>query len=112
MRKSYLIGALASPLLGLLVWKLLFPQITGLDGVFIFFLGFFCLWSAAASVLGLLSPDSAPIYRWTYAAIFLALFLTQLAQVFTQFQAYTLVDLLLLSTIYLIQYLDHRSRGD
>ena len=54
MKKSYLIGAAAAPLLGLLLWKLFLPQITGLDGVFIFLLGFFCLWTAAAFPLRLL----------------------------------------------------------
>lgn len=112
MKKGYLIGAVAAPLVGLLLWKLLFPQITGLDGIFIFFMGSFCLWTALACVLGLLSPESAPRYRWGYAALFFALFLCQLAQVFTEFSAYILVDILLLSTLSLIQHLDRRSREE
>lgn len=112
MKKGYLPGALCSLLLGLLVWKLLFPQVTGLDGVFIFLLGFFCLWTAAAILLGLLSPDTSRPYRWGYAAIFFLLFLNQLAQGLFHFSAYTLIDILLLSSIYLLQHLECRQKDN
>lgn len=112
MKKGYLIGAVLAPLAGLLMWKLLFPQIKGLDGIFIFFLGFFCLWSALACLLGLLSPQSSTGYRWAYAGVFLALFACQLAQVFTDFQATTLVDILLLSTLSILQYGERKKKED
>lgn len=111
MKKGYLLGALCSPLLGLLTWKLLFPQISGLDGIYIFFLGFFCLWTAAAILLGLLSPDSPRPYRWGYAAIFFLLFLNQLGQAFFHFPSYILVDILELSFLYLLQHFEHRQKG-
>ncbi len=112
MKKGYLLGALGSLLLGLVTWKLLFPKITGLDGVFIFFLGFFCLWTGAAIVLGLVDPDIPKGYRWGYAAVFFALFLVQLGQAFFHFKMYTLLDILLLSFIYLLQHLEHRHDND
>lgn len=111
-KKVYFIGAAVLPLLGLLVWKLFFPWITGLDGVFLFMLGAFCLWSAAACPLGLLSPESSPRYRWAYAGVFLALFLVQLAQGLRGLSLYTLLDLFLLSLLYLIQQLEHRGNGE
>lgn len=110
MKKGYLIGAVAAPLLGLLLWKLLLPQVTGLDGVFIFMLGFFCLWTAAACPLGLLSPGSSPGYRWAYGGVFFALFLVQLAQGLFRLPAYTLINIFLLSALYLIQQLEHKSQ--
>ncbi len=112
MKKSYLIGAAAAPLLGLLLWKLFLPQITGLDGVFIFLLGFFCLWTAVAFPLGLLACDSSLGYRWAYAAVFLSLFLVQLAQGLTEFPLYTLANLFLLSAIYLIQHQERRQKEE
>lgn len=112
MKKSYLLGVLCSLLLGLLTWKLLFPQISGLNGIYIFFLGFFCLWTAVAILLKLLSPDTPRAYRWGYAAIFFLLFLNQLVQAFFHFNSYTLIDILLLSFIYLLQHLEHRQKND
>lgn len=107
MKKIYFLGTLGSLLLGLLVWKLLFPQIRGLDGIYIFFLGIFCLWTAAAILLGL-GPDTEKPYRWGYAAVFFLLFLNQLAQARFHYPTYTLVNILLLSFIYLIQQLERR----
>lgn len=112
MKKGYLMGAIAFPLLGLLLWKLLFPSVRGLDGVFLFMLGAFCLWSAAACPLGLLTPESTTGYRWAYAGVFLALFAVQLLQVFTDFHVYTLADLVLLSTLYLIEQQERRSKEE
>ena len=112
MKKVYLIGAAAFPLLGLLLWKLLFPQISGLDGIYIFLLGGFCLWSAAACLLGLLSPDSSRSFRWAYGGVFLGLFLSQLFQALFHFPAFTLTKIVLLSTLYLIQHLEHRKKDE
>lgn len=112
MKKAYLIGAIVTPLAGLLLWKLLFPQITGLSGVFIFMLGGFCLWTAAACPLGLLVPESSPGYRWAYGGVFLALFVVQLLQGLGDFPLYTLVSLLILSVLYLLQHLERRKKDE
>lgn len=109
MRKGYLLGVLCALLLGLLTWKLLFPQITGLDGIYFFFLGFFCLWTAAACLLGFVDPDSSKGYRWGYAAIFLAFFLNQ---VFHASGFYSLFNLLLIFTLFLVQRLERRDQDD
>lgn len=109
MRKSYLLGVLCSLLLGLLSWKLLFPQVTGLDGIYTFFLGFFCLWTAAACVLGLVGQDIPMSYRWGYAAIFMGFFLNQIAHASGY---YSLFNLLLIFTLFLVQRLEHRNQDD
>ena len=107
-KKAYSIGAAVFPLLGLLVWKLFFPQITGLDGVFLFMLGAFCLWSAAACPLGLLAPESSSGFRWAYCGFFLAFFALQVIQAFTDFSYYTLACIFLLAVLYLIQQLERK----
>ena len=112
MKKWYLIGAVAFPLLGILVWKLFFPQISGLDGIFLFMLGTFCLWSAVSCPLGLLTPESSPGYRWAYGGVFFSAFLVQLLEVFTDFSFYTLADIVLLSALYLIQHQEQKGQGE
>lgn len=112
MKKSYLIGAIASPLAGLLLWKLLLPQITGLNGVFIFMLGGFCLWTTLAFLLGLLACESSRGYRLAYAGLFLALTAVQLVKGLTDFPLYTLVSIFLLAAIYLVQQQEHRHQDE
>ena len=109
MTKGYLLGSLCSLLLGFAAWKLLFPQITGLDGVYFFFLGFFCLWSAVACVLGFMGQDTPKGYRWGYVAIFLGFFLNQITH---DSGLYSFFNLLLICTLFLVQRLEHRDQDD
>ncbi len=108
--RSYLIGSLVSLLAGGLIWRLFFPQCSVLDGISVFFLGSFALWTAAAIFLGILDPDIPMGFRLVYSAIFVGMFLNLLAQVLTDFEDSTFLNLMGLFALYFVQHLERRHR--
>ena len=110
--KPYLIGCLVSLLAGALIWRVFFPQVSVIDGIGVFLLGFFALWTGAAIFMGLLDPEIPMGFRLIYLAIFVGMFLTYLAQALTDFEDSTFVNLMALFAIYFVQYLERRRRDD
>ena len=109
--KTYLIGSLVSLFAGGLIWRLFFPQISVIDGIGLFFLGGFALWTAIAIFLGILDPEIPMGFRLVYSSIFVAMFLCYLAQALVDFEDSTFVSLMLLFTLYFCQHLERRRKG-
>lgn len=110
--KLYLIGCLVSLLAGGSIWRVFFPQVTVWDGINVFFLGFFALWTAASIFLGIMDREIPMGYRLVYSAIFVGMFLNFLAQALTNFEDGTFVNLMCLFALYFVQHLERRRRGD
>lgn len=109
--KAYLIGSLVTLLAGASVWRLFFPQVSGLNGVCLFLLCPFALWSAAAVLLGLLGEDIPKNYRLVYAAIFVGYSLNQVALVRGS-DLCSLFNMLLTLTLFFVQRLQQRQDND
>lgn len=105
--KVFLLGSLAVLGIGGLVWRIFFPEFPVIDGIFIFFMAPFCLWAAAACLLGLWGTDIPKGYRLGYAAVFIGFFFNQ---IFHSSENYTFFNLALILTIFLLQRFEHRPR--
>lgn len=104
--KIFWIGIPVSLAVGCLLWKFVFPQIPSLQAIGLFGLGSVSLWAALSCALKLVRQDSTPIGRWGYTAIFLGLFLNQLAQAFFSFANASFVNMMLLFALLVVQRLE------